>query len=152
MMYEDVVADFAKRTKANLAAIDRLRNEGHEVFEATQLVNSTLGLLVFPQQSYVAKIPKIPLAKLERLGWPVPEVEPSFTQAADLRQLVRYLRNAIAHFNIEFEGDGTDHIRLLRVWNKDRNNIVTWEATLSVSDLRGIADKFVELLQDRSTW
>ena len=51
-MYEDVIADFAKRTEANLQTIRRLAKEGGATpaFEVTQLVNSMLGLLVFPQQ------------------------------------------------------------------------------------------------------
>jgi hypothetical protein len=68
MMYEEAIRDFARRTRKNLAVIDQLHAEGHEVYEVTQLVNSTLGLLVFPQQEYVAQIPSTPLAELERDG------------------------------------------------------------------------------------
>ncbi len=48
MMYKEVIQDFARRTRKNLEAIDRLHAEGRQVYEVTQLVNSTLGLLVFP--------------------------------------------------------------------------------------------------------
>jgi hypothetical protein len=149
MMYEEIIRDFARRTRKNLAVIDRLHAEGHEVYEVTQLVNSTLGLLVFPQQEYVAQIPPTLLAELERDGWPIPKVKGRFHQVKDLNQLIRYLRNAIAHFNIRFIGDGQNEISFLQVWNEDRGK-KTWEAELSVSDLRGIAERFIKLLLDEA--
>ena len=85
--------------------------------EVTQLINSMLGLLVFPQQKYVESIPKTPLEKLREDGWPIPRVTGEFQEATDLNQLIRYLRNAVAHFNIKFVGDGENNIKVLRVWN-----------------------------------
>jgi len=151
MIYEDVIRDFAKRTLVNLRTVEQLYTEGKEVYEVTQLVNSTLGLLVFPQQRYVARIPRTPLKQLESEGWPVPRVRDGFRQVSDLNQLIRYLRNAIAHFNIEFIGDGQNEIRLLRVWNTNpRNRRKTWEAELSADDLRKIANRFIDLLLEKS--
>ena len=147
MMYEEVIRDFAERTRANLRAIERLQSEGGRVYEITQLVNSTLGLLVFPQQKYVNQIPHLPLEQLEQHGWPIPKIRGDFRQVSDLNQLVRYLRNAIAHFNIQFIGDGQNQICLLRVWNTDpRSRRKTWEAELSVDDLRKISNRFIDLL------
>jgi hypothetical protein len=145
MMYSDVIRDFARRTQTNLAAIEKLRKEGHKVYEATQLVNSVLGLLVFPQQEYIDRIPNTPLDELIRQGWPVPNVRGQFSQVTDLNQLIRYLGNAIAHFNIKFIDDGQNSIRLLRVWNVNRGN-KTWEADLTLDDIRQIAERFIELL------
>jgi hypothetical protein len=144
MMYEDVIRDFANRTKKNLAAIEQLHLDGAEVFETTQLVNSCLGLLVFPQQKFIDRIPETPLSELAQEDWPIPRVVGNFQQAKDLKQLIRYLRNAISHFNVEFIGTN-DEIRFLKVWNNDRNG-KTWEAELSVDDLRKIAHLFSDLL------
>jgi len=102
MMYEDVIRDFAERTRLNLRAIERLETDGHDVYEVTRLVNSTLGLLVFPQQEFVDRIPETPLTELVRDGWPVPTVRRGADRVNNLNQLIRYLRNAIAHFNIQF--------------------------------------------------
>jgi hypothetical protein len=151
MMYEEVVRDFARRTKANLAVIDRLRASGNEVYEVTQLVNSLLGLLVFPQQEFVDRIPEKTLDQLRQDGWPIPNVRGNFRQVSDLRQLIRYLRNAIAHFNVQFLGDGQGQIRGLRVWNEKRS-VKTWEAELSVDDIRGIAERFITLLETQELW
>jgi hypothetical protein len=149
MMYEDVVADFAQRTRKNLQSLELLQAQGHEVFEVTQLVNSMLGLLVFPREEFVGRIPAVPLSDLKRRGWPVPKVRPGFAQVENLNELVRYLRNAISHFNIEFIGDGHNEIRTVRLWNIDRTGRRTWEAELGLTELRGIAERFTDLLLQR---
>ncbi len=162
MIYEEVVRDFALRTRKNIQAIEGLHKLNAEVFEVTQLINSMLGLLVFPQQEYVDAIPRKPLEELQREGWPIPQVTGNFQQVTDLNQLIRYLRNAVAHFNIKFIGDSESNIRVLRVWNmvpvrnesgqavRDRNgNIVeekNWEAELTVTQLHSIANRFIDLL------
>lgn len=66
MMYEEVIRDFALRTRKNLEAIETLQRLDAGVFKVTQLINSMLGLLVFPQQEYVESIPRIPLEELHR--------------------------------------------------------------------------------------
>jgi hypothetical protein len=154
-MYEDVIADFAKRTEANLQTIRRLANDrgAMPAFEVTQLVNSMLGLLVFPQQRYLDRIPETPIDELENSGWPIPEVVGRYDQVPNLRQLVRMLRNAITHCNLEFEPGVSDEIEALTVWNTDpRSGKVTWKARLTVADLDAITTRFVALLLDRKTY
>jgi hypothetical protein len=53
---KEFIIDFARRTRANLEFIESAKRP--DVFEVTQLFNSMLGLLVFPQQSYIDRIPK----------------------------------------------------------------------------------------------
>ncbi len=155
MMYEDVIADFARRTEANLHTIRRLAREGGATpaFEVTQLVNSMLGLLVFPQQRYIERIPETPIADLASNGWPIPQVVGDYPQVPHLRQLVRMLRNAVAHCNLEFEPGVGNEIHALTVWNTDpRTGKVTWRARLTVADLDSITTKFVALLLERKTY
>lgn len=154
MMYEDVIADFAQRTASNLKAIQELRASGAspQVFEVTQLVNSMLGLLVFPQQRYMDRIPQTPIEELQHEGWPIPTIVGNYRQVSDLRQLVRVLRNAVAHYNLEFEPSQKNEIKRLILWNtRPGSREVTWKASLSVSDLESITQKFVELLLNRNT-
>lgn len=149
MNYESVIRDFAPRTRTNLRTIEDLQAKGGEAYEVTQLVNSMLGLLVFPRERFIEQIPQTPLDELEAAGWPVPKVVGEFPQARDLRELIRYLRNAIAHFNIEFIGE---KIQFIRVWNTSRNK-KTWEAEVGLKELRAIAERFTDLLlaNDRPT-
>jgi hypothetical protein len=124
-----------------------MQASGAEVYEVTALMNSMLGLLVFPQQKYVDAIPETPIEELARLGWPLPEVVGNFPQIPNLRQLVRHLRNAISHFNVEFFVDDSNQIAGLVVWNVDpRSRRTTWKARLSVSDLDAIAHRFITLI------
>jgi hypothetical protein len=149
MNYQKLVRDFALRTRANL---DSLRNfqkvqSDVEVYEVTQLINSMLGLLVFPQQKYFDRIPRIPLGELVYQGWPVPEIEGIYPQVKDLRELVRYLRNAITHCNLEFLSDVREQISGLRVWNTNlRDGQITWKARLTLEDIEKITDNFIQLL------
>ena len=151
MMYEDVIADFAWRTQQNLLALEDAQRNGARVFATTLLINSMLGLLVFPREEFVERIPRTPLSELRATGWPLPTVRHGFTQASDLAELVRYLRNAISHFNLEFQGDSENHISGVRVWNM-RGGEKTWEADLTLDELRGIAERFTQLLVEKSNF
>lgn len=150
MNYENLIKDFALRTRKNLSALRTLQQSqpDSEVYEITQLINSMLGLLVFPQQRYMNRIPKMPLNELSEQGWSIPKVVGNYPQVENLNQLVRYLRNAIAHFNLEFVSDGYGKIQGLIVWNTDprRNGEITWKAELTIQDIENITDKFTNLL------
>lgn len=75
--------------------------------DATLLINCLLGLLIVPKESLIERIPKAEFASLSEWG-----IKPSSIKKfgkcdyghehqPNLRQLVRRLRNAIAHFKIE---------------------------------------------------
>lgn len=72
-------------------------------------------------------------------------MEGEFPPAANLQELVRYLRNAIAHFNLAFVADDQGQICGLRLWNR-RGGVTTWEARLALADLETITEKFIDLL------
>jgi len=150
MNYENLVQDFAYRTRKNLDTLRTLQQTQPdvEVYEVTQLINSMLGLLVFPEQRFFNEIPRTPLDELARQGWPIPKVEGDYPQVKDLQQLVRYLRNGISHFNIKFYADGRAKIEGLLIWNEDprNNNDITWKARLSIDDIEKITSRFIELL------
>lgn len=150
MMYEDLVADFARRTRTNLEQLRTIKsqNPNMEVYEVTQLINSMLGLLVFPQQRYIDRIPETPLEDLSAGGWPIPKVMGDYPQAENLQKLVRLLRNGISHFNIEFIPDNQGEILGLGIWNTEPRPPyrVTWKAELSIDDLERITSKFTALL------
>ena len=148
MEYNNVVKDFAHRTQQNLKLIEQEKSKGNEAYEITQLINSCLGLLVLPQQRFMESIPETPIIELEQDGWAIPKVTGQFPQVQNLRELIRYLRNAIAHFNIEFLSDYEKEIQSIKVWNKSggKTGKTTWEATLGLKELKSILFKFTELL------
>jgi len=154
MRYEKLVKDFTERTMDNLAAIDKLvetqKKKGKKptVFETTQLINSCLGLIVMPKEIWLQRIPKTSLEELEAEGWPIPSLIDSSQQRAslNLRHLVKYLRNAVAHWHIEFTHDDHDHIDGLKMWNEEENGSRRWESVLGVRDLRILVKKFSEMI------
>jgi len=156
MNYQNVVRDFAERTRRNLGIIEKLQREqpDSEIYEVTQLVNSMLGLLIFPQQRYFNSIPDTPLSDLANQGWPVPLTDGEYPDVGTLKELVRYMRNAIAHFNIEFMADPvSQQITGLRLWNirgRGKTRKITWEAKLKLEDLRGITERFIELILEET--
>jgi hypothetical protein len=149
MEYQQLVRDFAERTRINLAHIENSLSEGDDVYEVTQLVNSLLGLLVFPEQHYFHQIPETPLHELEKQGWPKIKVVGEFPPAKDLREQVRYLRNAIAHFNMKFLTNNNSEIVGICVWNQKTQGkiyITNWKAEIPLIDLRIIVSKFIDLI------
>ncbi len=142
---KEFIVDFARRTRANLEFIEAAEKQGQSVFEVTQLANSLLGLLVFPKERYMDSIPDTPLADLVTSGWP--EIKTTYGQlpSETLQQLMRMLRNSIAHCNVEFVAGSNSTIVGIKVWNSNRGKR-TWQAELSLADLRAIALKFIELI------
>ena len=92
--------EFISRTEKNLRAIEKLSQKGESVYEVTQLINSLLGLLVYPKENFFEEIPEITRETMIKQGWPLPDEE--ISQIQNLRELVKNMRNAVAHINIEF--------------------------------------------------
>jgi hypothetical protein len=78
-----------ERTKQNLEAIDNLAGSGGAVWDVTQLVNSLLGLLVFPASQFYKSIDQTPLEALYNSGWPKPRKIAGSLRQDDLRELIR---------------------------------------------------------------
>lgn len=154
--HNEFIVDFAQRTLENLEHIDEqvkgIADEERKLYEVTQLVNSLLGLLVFPREQYMKEIPKTPLSELVAKGWPEIKTTRGALPKENLHQLMRMLRNGVAHCNLEFDSDSNHKICGIRIWNGSPCNecgAVTWEATLSIEDLRKIVEKFVELIKEQ---
>ena len=150
MNYESVIRDFAERTRKNLRAIEDLQAKGGEAYEVTQLVNSMLGLLVFPRERFIDQIPQTSLSDLEADGWPVPKVVGDFPQAkrpsrADplSPQCDRSLQYRI-HWRKRSNLSGCGIRKTSRT---------TWKAEIGLKELRAIAERFTDLLlaNDRPT-
>ncbi|HMP06491.1 MAG TPA: HEPN family nuclease, partial [Lacipirellulaceae bacterium] len=89
-------------------------------------------------------IPNVSLEQLRRDGWPEPVLQGEVGSVNGLRDLMRVLRNSIAHFNIEFtEIDG--EISGVRLSNRDGGQ-TRWQATLGLEDLEQITYRFAALI------
>lgn len=153
MDYQNLVVDFAKRTERNLQVIEDMAGSSDErqVYEVTQLINSMLGLLVFPQQKLFHSIPETPLETLREQGWPIPHCRIGPSESMTLKGLLRYMRNGISHFNIEFVSDNGRNLTGIMIWNYEygsKPRRKDWEVTLDLTDLRFLVKKFIEQIEE----
>lgn len=143
MMYEELVKDFARRTLDNLVFIER-HIDGSDTalppFEVTQLINSLLGLVVFPKES-LKDIPDTSLNELKSNGWLLPEIHPE-AKCTNLNDLVSNFRHAIAHFNIKFIPNEKGEIVGIEAENKGRKV----KLKFSIDELRDFTRRFAELI------
>ncbi len=148
----DSALEFIRRTKGNLEFIEFAAEEDEKkgktnarVWEVTQLVNSTLGLIIFPSDALLDSI-TTPLHRLPE--WPDIKVVRGSPAKDTLHQLVKGLRNGLAHHNVEFINGKDKKISRLRIWNCTPPEYIEkiWEVSLSIDDLRTFCIKFSEML------
>lgn len=145
------VRHFAHRTRKNLRIIEQgSKSAPKDYFEVTQLVNSAIGLLMFPQQEFVELLPEWNLDDLRQRGWPIPEFEHGGERTQNLRNLTRNMRNSFAHFNIDFRSEGGT-IAGLYLWNRpEERQPPNWVCYISIVDLRELFERFAKLMEDLS--
>ncbi len=125
MGYTDFKKDFPKRT------IDILdRHYSNEEYDVTLLLNCLLALLVLPKEFFYNNIPE----EIPR-GWGLTK-EHITTVSCEacgykLREIVRHMRNAIAHLDIKTTNDNNGKIETVRF--KDRSKFI---AEIPVKDLK----------------
>ncbi len=84
-------------------------------------------------------------------GWPaIGKERPTDEDASSVGELIRLLRNGMAHGNIEFLADGRGEIHVLRLWNTHpRSRRRNWGAIVTVGDARRLLTLFVDLIEER---
>ncbi len=102
MMYakgNDFIKDFAARTKENLTALS------NGPYEVTQLISSTVGLLIFPEQKQFNRISDslIDTKLLDCMKNSI--VLNTYRKPINLQEICRHMRNAISHSSLEFEAE-----------------------------------------------
>ena len=136
------LTELADRAKANLEFIERyvaLHPNPTGVFEVTQLLASLLWLVVAADQWL--EIDDQRLEELHQHGWPQLQFSGQEIPTT-LRKLTKFLRNAVAHVNLDVLGDG-DNITGMKLWNQRRVRLGephTADLIISVKDLRRLAD------------
>lgn len=149
----NVALEFAKRTRKNLLFIEQSRQDGCDVHEVTQLINSMLGLIVFPREEHFEnKIMQLKLDDLVKQGWPRINSTKGKAKCKTLGNLLRLLRNSMAHYNLKFSSDSRDG-ELVAITVKNfpyeggkTSDVPDWIAEIPISDLRIFCFKFIDLL------
>ncbi|HOB54026.1 MAG TPA: HEPN family nuclease [Acidobacteriota bacterium] len=145
MMPGESVPELMRRTMFNLQFIQNHCGRTGP-YEVTQLVNSFLGALAHPWEKYQRELTAISLESAYENGWPqVAPLDPFDENPVTLGDLIRLMRNGIAHGNIDFTPDADGEIGLIRIRNiHPRSRRQTWEAILTVKEMEAFLLKFVE--------
>jgi len=142
------VRDVMQRTMFNLQFIeDRQDKDGP--YEVTQLINSFLGALAHPWEHFRNELNQISLSDSAGQGWPqIKKERQTDVNLKNLGDLLRLMRNGIAHGNITFLPDERNQIRAVRLWNNNPQGNRTWGTILTVDVMRSLLDRFVQLTED----
>jgi hypothetical protein len=144
----NIVRDFAQRTLHNLKFIEqqyKLFEQGEsdtEVYEVTQLINSMLGLLVFPRESFWKHLRAMSLSEIPNCPFQPHPAAPS------LPELITLIRNGFSHFNLEIPAD-RGYIYKIQIYNV-RNKKVNWRDEITVFELREFVVWFINGIIDSS--
>jgi hypothetical protein len=107
-MYDEFTKDFAARTLENLNYIETAEKNGKTTYEVTQLINSFLGLIVFPQEQDEERVGRVSIDPkiIDNLCSGV--MENTYTdqyEEVNLQNLIYHFRNAISHGHIKPHAD-----------------------------------------------
>ena len=138
--------EIARRTEKNLryikAEFDSMGDDS-EVHVITQLVNSLLGLVILPRESYFElHNDEAKLMDLISIGWP--EWNITKGKADTLEELTRHIRNAAAHGCIIFSS-GSRRLDEVTITIEDSPNMgksINWRATIKGDQLYEFCLKF----------
>lgn len=112
MNYQDLVCDFAKRTLAN-------HKSYYGKYEVTNLINSSLGLFVFPEQKFFNEISD-ELISAELFNELKRNIESNYNEPINFKNICNHIRNGISHFRLEIKANNCSEITEVII--KDKSN------------------------------
>ena len=144
----NLTGGFAARVQKNLDyLINARRDQDADVHIVAQLITSLLGLLVFPYEKLKEPQPNpleaYRLIDLTGAGWPAWTFIVGETKTRTLYDLVKHLRNAVAHRDIFFLSES----RKLHEVNIEFRDRQSWGASISADRLLEFVRRLSELLQ-----
>ncbi len=148
MMPHEPVRDLMRRTMRNLEFIESHRSDTGP-FEVTQLINSFLGAMAHPWETLKDELDSILITDGMPKGWPeIRRGQASDECPASLGDLIRLLRNGIAHGNIQFLPDATRQISALHIENKNQQGRRTWGCILTPKEMKLFLQQFVRIVEE----
>jgi len=139
---------FAERTRKNLDFIVAAAAQNKDIHLVTQIVNSMLGLVVFPwEATFSARTRQIRIADLKQEGWP--EWRITLGSSETLGDLIENLRHATAHRGIRFSSESPLPQEVeVTVWNRPRKKAaINWIATIRADELQDFCMRFMRVVQ-----
>ena len=134
--------EFARRTRRNLAFVENAKKDPSvQVHVVTQLTVSLLGLVVFPKEKLlIGQSEALTLAEMHAEGWPnwTITLDDPKRPTGTLADILKHLRNAIAHGRLTFTSDSEDleDVAIIVEDKKKNDPEPYWRAQIDGRDLR----------------
>jgi hypothetical protein len=147
MMPREPAVDIMHRTMKNLEFI-RSHPGTTGPYEVTRLVNAFLRALAHPWENLKDDLKALSISDATAKGWPpIQKEQPSDREPSSLGQLIGFVRNGLAHGNIEFLPGSQGDIRAVHIWNNDHGRR-TWGTIITTADMRAFLVCFVKLAEE----
>jgi hypothetical protein len=148
--------EFARRARQNLRFIEEAAAHypDADVYVVTQLTLSLLGAIVFPKEKLLLdQIERTPLTSLTTKGWPEWKItrDDLAKPTSTLGDLLRHVRNAVAHGRITFTSDSPrmEEVGILIEDKKDRKDSEPyWCAEIQAPHLRTFCERLLAYIED----
>ena len=149
-MPTEPLLDIMHRSMVNLAFVESRAGPAGP-YEVTQLINTFLAALAHPFEAMRDDLMALPLTDAAAMGWPtITKERPSDRDPASLGDLIRLMRNGMAHGNLGYLSDSKGRVCALRVWNTHpRTGTRTWGTVVPVVEMRRFLSLFVDLIERR---
>lgn len=146
--------EFARRTRRNFEFIESAKEKGDDVHVVTQLTLSLLGMVVFPKERLLLEGTETKtIAEMSTEGWPIWTItlDDSKKPTKTLADILRHLRNAVAHGRLTFTSD-SPHLEEVAILVEDKkrreDSTPYWCAKIDGHDLRGFCLHFLDFIDD----
>jgi hypothetical protein len=144
--------EFARRTRRNLEFVEAAKKDPSvKVHVVTQLTVSLLGLVVFPKEKML-EIGTKTLDEMDVDGWPrwAITIDDPNRPTNTLADILRHLRNAIAHGRLMFTSDSEnlDEVAIVVEDKRNKNDPSPyWRAQINGKDLRSFCFHFLDFIE-----
>lgn len=155
--HDDLVRVFAERTLINLNFIEEHKTRDG-LFEVTQLINSLLGLLVFPVEAYIKREdPNARFSEISRIRRACRTLTPN-ADADSAEGFLTLMRNAVAHCGLKLKGEGRDfdqgEIQSVFFWNYpdgDSTKGFNWKIEMPLDVLREFVSYLARVIAEKAS-
>jgi HEPN family protein len=147
----NTIEGFSRRVQKNSDYLFKQYNDGEDVHIVTHFMISLLGLIIFPYEA-MTRVKAFPSLEMKMLnterGWPRFKMLRG-TDFATLDELIKHLRDAISHYQIEFQPSNErklENITIIFGWPKGRPDFK--RSQINGAALKLFVDKFSNLIEN----